>query len=325
MIKKSTNMQSIVSVLLPTYNAGKYLRPALESILQQTYSNLEIIVINDGSTDGSLSTIDHTTDSRITIIHQKNSGKSAALNKALGLMIGEYWLVQDADDLSYSNRVEELLKVLKANENLAAVYSGHDLLIKNTLFAPTTSPKTVAQCNVLINSLRMPAHDATGMYRTAFVSKLRWDPELKIGEGLDFILRVGERFPLCCLNQCLYTYRINENSLIRKTPCNNITGVNQAIKKACIRRDLDYNIHRLQATTRSGKRAMSELNHIVSHCMESVVDLKVSGHWIKAIGTGITCFKIAPDNYSFYKPLVYSLLPVFIIKKYRKIKRQGAK
>jgi glycosyltransferase involved in cell wall biosynthesis len=321
MIQVSSKEQPLVSVLLPAYNAGKFLLPALNSILQQTYSNLEIIVINDGSTDNSLDTIIKITDSRVTIIHQKNCGKAVALNRALDLLQGEYWLVQDADDLSDSKRVAELLKALEAQTNLAAVYSGHDLLIQGVRFAPTTSTKTIAECQLLADRLRMPAHDATGMYRTSLTTNFRWDPQLKIGEGLDFILRVGEQFPICRLNQCLYSYRINHNSLLRSTPCNNITGVNQAIKKACTRRNLDYNLYKLQETSRSGKRAMSELNHIVSHCMESVVDFKRAGEWHKAIRTGITCLKIAPNDYFFYKPLLYSLLPLFIIHQYRTLKK----
>ena len=77
----------LVSVLIPVYNAGEYLRPALKSIIEQTYSNLEIIVIDDGSTDACIDTITDVKDSRIRIVSQENAGKSAALNYGLGTCI----------------------------------------------------------------------------------------------------------------------------------------------------------------------------------------------------------------------------------------------
>ncbi len=310
--------QPTVSVLLPTYNAGPYLRPALESILRQTYDKFEVIVIDDGSTDESLATINNIKDTRITVIQQKNSGKAVALNKALELIKGEFWLIQDADDLSYPDRIEKLLGELTTHTELAAVYSGHDLLVGERQFAPTTSPRTVAQCRNGIDNFRMPAHDATGMYRTKLVGGLRFDPELRIGQGVDFSLQTGELFPVSRLNQCLYTYRINYQSTIRKKPQDNIKWINQVIMKACIRRGLDFTKHCLCDTTVERKQSKSKLNHIVSHCMESVVDLKASCRHIIAIQTALACLKIAPENHTFYKPLIYSFLPLIVIQRYRK-------
>ena len=310
----------LVSVLLPTYNAGLFLRPALESILRQTYLQLEIIVIDDGSTDDSLATIKNIYDSRIVVIRQENYGKAVALNKALDLIKGEYWLIQDADDLSYPDRIENLLGELMVRQKLAAVYSGHDLLVGDRRFAPTTSPRTVDQCRHGIDNFRMPAHDATGMYRTKQVCRLRFDPELRIGQGVDFSLQTGELFPVSRLDKCLYTYRINYQSTIRKNPQDNIKWINQVIKKACIRRGLDYGTHCLQDTMVKGKQSKSKLNHIVSHCMESVVDLKASGDGMAGIRTGWKCLQIAPNNYTFYKPLIYSFLPLVLIQQYRKVK-----
>ncbi len=314
--------QPLVSVLLPTYNAGTYLRPALYSVLAQSYNNLEIIIVDDGSTDDSLNTIKDVKDNRLVIIHQENRGKCAALNKALDLMKGEYWIVQDADDLSYPDRVIRLLEVLLEKQDIAAVYSGHDLLINGKRFAPTFSPLTVSQCNDLNVSLRMPAHDPTGMYRTAFVTKLRWDEELRIGEGLDFILRVGELFSICRVNLCLYSYRINSQSITRKAPHDNIDWINKVIRKTCLRRNLSFAQYRMKESTIKSNRSNSSLNHIVSHCMESVVDLKFAGLWLLAIQTGLTCLKIAPGSPSFYKPLIYSFLPCFLIRQYRKRKKK---
>ena len=117
---ENTPPSPLVSVLIPTFNAGEYLRPALQSILSQTYSNLEIFIIDDGCTDGCIKTIKDIESNRMHILHQKNLGKASALNNALEIIKGDYWIIQDADDLSYPERVREQLVELINNQNLAA-------------------------------------------------------------------------------------------------------------------------------------------------------------------------------------------------------------
>lgn len=106
-----------VSVIVPIYNAGEYLRPCLESIVNQTYLNLEIILINDGSTDTSAAICEEfrQIDSRIRVIHRKlgGSGVGAARNAALPLVTGDFILFVDNDDWLELNQIEILYKDLK--------------------------------------------------------------------------------------------------------------------------------------------------------------------------------------------------------------------
>lgn len=120
----------LVSVLIPTYNAGDYLRPAVISIINQTYRSLEIIVIDDGSTDNSINSIEDIQDHRLQILRKENGGKPSALNLALGMIKGQFWMIQDADDLSYPERVEKQINALQDNPDLAAVFIGTDLIFK---------------------------------------------------------------------------------------------------------------------------------------------------------------------------------------------------
>ena len=101
-----------VSVIVPIYNAGEYLRPCLESIVNQTYLNLEIILINDGSTDTSAAICEEfrQIDSRIRVIHRKlgGSGVGAARNAALPLVTGDFIVFVDNDDWLELNHIEIL-------------------------------------------------------------------------------------------------------------------------------------------------------------------------------------------------------------------------
>lgn len=115
-IKK--NMPKI-TVLMSVYNGEKYLRKAIESILNQTYGNFEFLIINDGSTDSSAKIVHSYQDSRIHFINNhKNIGLTKSLNKGLALAKGEYIARQDADDISNLKRFEKQVNYLERNSEV---------------------------------------------------------------------------------------------------------------------------------------------------------------------------------------------------------------
>ncbi len=106
-----------LSVIIPVYNSQKFLNTCIESVVNQTYSNLELIIINDGSTDESGKICDEWAkrDSRIKVYHQKNSGVSAARNKGIELATGNYIAFVDSDDLVTDNWLETTAKEAELN------------------------------------------------------------------------------------------------------------------------------------------------------------------------------------------------------------------
>jgi glycosyltransferase involved in cell wall biosynthesis len=114
-----------VSLIIPIFNSENYLNKCLDSIIYQTYSNLEIILINDGSTDSSPSIIDKyaSKDNRIKAIHKENGGIGSAYKVAFKIMTGDYVLFVDSDDWLELNAVEELVK-LAVNNYADIVYFG---------------------------------------------------------------------------------------------------------------------------------------------------------------------------------------------------------
>lgn len=116
-----TNYQAFVSVILPVYNAGSFLREAIESILNQTYSNFEFIIINDGSTDRSEEIIKSFNDPRIKYIYQQNKGLGATLNYGISLSQGDYIARQDQDDISLPQRFQKQVDFLESNSEILLV------------------------------------------------------------------------------------------------------------------------------------------------------------------------------------------------------------
>lgn len=112
-------MNPLVSIIVPIYNADKYLTRCLNSIVNQSYTNLEILLINDGSTDTSLNICDKFAkkDTRIKLIDKKNEGVSIARNTGVQKSSGDYIAFLDADDWIVSNYIEQLMKPFE-NENI---------------------------------------------------------------------------------------------------------------------------------------------------------------------------------------------------------------
>ncbi len=113
----------LISVIVPVYNVEKYIRRCLESIVKQSYQNLEIIVVDDGSTDNSGNICDDiaSEDSRITVIHQKNLGLAGARNTGLDIYKGEYVCFIDSDDYIHPEYVSYLYKLCIDNDCKMAI------------------------------------------------------------------------------------------------------------------------------------------------------------------------------------------------------------
>ena len=116
-----------ISVILPVYNSQKYLKECLESILNQSFKDIEVLCINDGSTDKSLEILkEYETDERITVIDQDNIGVAKTRNKALKMVKGNYVYFMDSDDYLDSNAFKKLYDNLKSN--------GSDFCIMKAIF-----------------------------------------------------------------------------------------------------------------------------------------------------------------------------------------------
>ncbi|MFL9484389.1 glycosyltransferase family 2 protein [Chitinophagaceae bacterium LWZ2-11] len=115
-----------ISVLMPAYNAGPYIAEAIDSVLNQTFPNFELVIINDGSTDNTEEVIRSFNDERIILINQKNTGVAEALNTGLKFAKGKYIARFDSDDVCLPQRLEKQLAYLENNP--AYVITGSDAI-----------------------------------------------------------------------------------------------------------------------------------------------------------------------------------------------------
>jgi glycosyltransferase involved in cell wall biosynthesis len=123
-------LNSKVSVIIPVYNSEKFLKESIESAIHQTYSDIEIIAINDGSTDGSLEILKQFKD-KITIINQKNTGLAEAVNAGIKKMSGNWLKWLSPDDVLYPNAVEILVEEAKKLPEITIIYSNWEMIDEN--------------------------------------------------------------------------------------------------------------------------------------------------------------------------------------------------
>lgn len=120
-----------ITVLMPVYNAEKYLTEAINSVLCQTHSDFELLIVNDGSRDRSLEIINSYEDQRIRVITQENAGVSAALNTGLKEAKGKYIARFDADDVCYPTRIEEQYRFMQAHPDYVIIGADIDYIDKD--------------------------------------------------------------------------------------------------------------------------------------------------------------------------------------------------
>lgn len=190
-----------VSVIMPIYNASNYLRPALESVLAQTLSEIEIICIDDGSTDKSLSIIKeyHEKDQRIRIVTENNAGVSTARNKGIIRARGEYLMFLDADDFYEPNLLERLYVEAVKNELDIAVCEYDVYNTKQSRFTPavTEDHSEILSGGEIISKSEYPEYILQCMsgyvwnklFRTSLIKDkgLMFAPELYVFEDVHFI------------------------------------------------------------------------------------------------------------------------------------------
>lgn len=198
-----------VSVVMSVYNAEKYLREAIESILNQTFKDFEFIIIDDASTDNSLKIIESYKDPRIVMLkNEKNIGLTKSLNRGLKIAKGEYIARMDADDVSLPTRLQKQCSFLDKNSN-CAVCGTFVFLIdsQSNIIGKSVKPIKSKDISKELQFNNCLTHGSVMMRKTVLEMVGFYDEEIKRAQDYDLWVRISEIFEIRNLPKFLYCWR----------------------------------------------------------------------------------------------------------------------
>lgn len=197
MVRKSMlTLKKKVSILIPLYNAEKWISATINSILEQSYENLEIIFVDDGSTDNSLAIAKSYESKRLKVYQQENKGGCAARNKALELCTGDYIVFFDADDIMYKDKIKNQMEMVEKYGD-DYIYSSQWIPFTNEvpiIFPPkTVIDKDFESTIDWLTTSWLNRSGQTGVWLTPkkiIEQSGKWDETLKVNQDGEYFFRV---------------------------------------------------------------------------------------------------------------------------------------
>ena len=203
----------VVSVILPTLNDAEYVAKAIESVISQTYTDFEIIVVDDGSTDGTIEYLNDHPDDRIElIVRQEESGITSAINRGIRESQGKFIARHDADDWSDDERLEKQVAYLDRNSEVVLVGTGAYLVDEGGIIQSQRRVLESPSLDDLINHNEF-VHGSVMMRKAVLESVGGYDEWFHTTEDYDLWLRLAEEYEVRNIDEPLYYFRQHDESL----------------------------------------------------------------------------------------------------------------
>ena len=288
-----------ISVIMSVCNGERFLREAVDSILNQTFDDFEFIVIDDGSTDGTRDILESYRDSRLRVTHQENVGLTASLNRGIGLAHGEYIARMDADDVSLPERLARETEALDSDSGISVVDSA---VLMRGAAGDRVRRMTDAFAALPVALLRVNplAHGNVMMRKAHLIAVRGYNERFRCAQDLDLWLRMawrGYRFRL--IPDVLYQFRLHAGSITNARQHEQLTYARQA--RLSILRGIRNGTYKVPGELRP--RFLETL-------------MSVAGSWSKSglyretREVGLTLFKLFPTNACGCKLVLRSYAPI---------------
>jgi len=235
-----------ISVLMPVYNAEKYIQAAVESILKQTFTNFEFIIINDGSTDGTLKILENYAlqDNRIRLISRENKGLVSTLNEGIALVKSPLVARMDADDIAHLNRLAVQMKFMDSHPEVVCVGSKVGVIDGHGRYLIDTVPKLMHD-EIVQSALQgvSPITHPTAMIRSKELGKVGGYKEANYpAEDLALWLDLSEVGKLANLDESLIDYRIHDDSISTSSHERQLAKTMEICQRACQKRSIAFDM-----------------------------------------------------------------------------------
>jgi glycosyltransferase involved in cell wall biosynthesis len=292
-----------VSVLMSVYNGDRYVKEAINSILNQTFTNFEFIIIDDGSTDRTLEILTTYTekDDRIRLASRENRGLTKTLNEMLSQSKGDFIARIDADDIALPERFDKQLQFLQQNTDVVCVGSSLDWIDeKGRFIAHCSMPEGNEELQqLMLGGISMLHHPCAMFRRLAALQVGGYDETLKTSADLDLWLKLGEIGRLANLPETLMLYRLHPRSITNAKQVQQSNDALAACQRAWKRRGIKGTFIRQPA------------DHLWQYdfWLRSGWNNALSGEQAAARRCGQRAIALKPWGRSGWKLLLASLIP----------------
>lgn len=200
----------MVSVIIPTYNRGYIIKRSIESVLTQTYSDFELIIVDDGSTDNTKEIVESYKDHRIKYVYQENSGACAARNKGISLAKGKFIAFHDSDDIWLPSKLEVQIKAIEE--------TGADIVACQMIKTDEDGKRElIPKLNEsqFMNMSSMPAGIGTQtlLMKNNVAKHIQFDDEMPRLQEMEWLIRTVKLFSIYVLKQGLVNYEVLADSI----------------------------------------------------------------------------------------------------------------
>lgn len=217
-----------ITVLMPTYNGAKHIRTAIDSVLSQTFSDFELLIVNDGSGDDTLKVINSYNDNRIRIVtNEVNIGITKSLNRGLKEARGEYIARLDDDDIALPERLQKQCNFLNTHQDVVLVGSfveyidknGNPIRIRKTPIKPRVIQYELIYANCFY-------HSALMFRKEEILSIGGYNEDFKHAQDYELFSRLRDGYKLANIPEVLIQYRMNPDSIVASPASQEIVHAN---------------------------------------------------------------------------------------------------
>ncbi|MEO1436372.1 MAG: glycosyltransferase [Bacteroidota bacterium] len=264
----------LLTVYITNYNYEAYIKQAIESVLNQSFQDFELLIIDDGSTDNSRDIIESYKDhEQITIIYQQNKGLNVTNNIALRLSNGKYIMRLDADDYLTSDALEKMTGLLESDVDLGMVFPDYYLVdASNQIMAEIKRH----DFNDEVTLLDQPAHGACTVIRTDFLRTVGgYDESYSCQDGYELWIKFSTKYKVLNVREPLFYYRRHGQNLT--TNENRILGTRRSINRNFILNNEIELPKTLGILPLRGKRMKGQLLALIEMAGQTLIERKVSG------------------------------------------------
>jgi len=217
------NSNPLVSIIMPAYNTQEYIKEAIESVINQTYTNWELLIVDDLSTDVTVEIVNKMlhNDGRIKLINrQKNSGRpSIAKNSALPYTKGKYIAFLDSDDAWLEKKLEIQIAFMQKNQNYVLTYTGGYLIDHKGVIFNSFLPKYSNGKNLKNMLTRYEINNQSVVIKSdeLFTTVENFNEEIIIGEDYNMFMHILAKYEIGSINQHLIKYRIHNKGITKSS------------------------------------------------------------------------------------------------------------